>query len=70
MATEGTRDGSSSMNRGQGKYFDREKRPGGGTRFKPSSDRQASRGDRQGNGERPPRASRPYGDKTDRKSVV
>lgn len=64
MATEGTRDGSSSMNRGQGKYFDREKRPGGGTRFKPSSDRQASRGDRQGNGERPPRASRPYGDKT------
>ena len=32
MATEGTREGGSSMNRGQGKYFDREKRPGGGTR--------------------------------------
>ena len=36
MATEGTREGGSSMNRGQGKYFDREKRPGGGTRFQKS----------------------------------
>ena len=47
MATEGTREGGSSMNRGQGKYFDREKRPGGGTRFQKSDRSGAPRGDRQ-----------------------
>ena len=53
MATEGTREGGSSMNRGQGKYFDREKRPGGGTRFQKSDRSGAPRGDRQAGGDRP-----------------
>ena len=57
MATEGTREGGSSMNRGQGKYFDREKRPGGGTRFQKSDRSGAPRGDRQAGGDRPPRGN-------------
>ena len=64
MATEGTRDGSSSMNRGQGKYFDREKRQGGGTRFQKPDRPAASRGDRPAGGDRQPRANKPYGDKS------
>ena len=59
MATEGTREGGSSMNRGQGKFFDREKRPGGGTRFQKSDRSGAPRGDRQAGGDRPPRNERP-----------
>lgn len=62
MATEGTRDNSSSMNKGQGRYFEREKRPGGGTRF-PKPDRQGSRGERQTGGERQPNGNRSYGDR-------
>ena len=66
MATEGTREGGSSMNRGQGKYFDREKRPGGGTRFQKSDRSGAPRGDRQAGGDRPPRGNgnRSYGEKS------
>lgn len=66
MATEGTREGGSSMNRGQGKYFDREKRPGGGTRFQKSDRSGAPRGDRQAGGDRPPRGNgnRAYGEKS------
>ena len=80
MATEGTRDGGSGVNKGQGKYFDREKRPGGGTRFprpdrpqrgeKPYGERsqnsEHSYGDRTQRGDRPQRSDRPYGDKTAR----
>ena len=64
MATEGTREGGSSMNKGQGRYFDREKKPGGGTRF-PRPDRQ-SHGDRQTKGERTYRGDKPYGDRPPR----
>ena len=66
MATEGTREGGSSMNRGQGKFFDREKRPGGGTRFQKSDRSGAPRGDRQAGGDRPPRGNgnRSYGEKS------
>ncbi len=64
MVTEGTREGGSSMNKGQGRYFDRDKKPGGGTRF-PKTDRQP-RGERQANGERTSRGEKPYGDRPPR----
>ena len=66
MATEGTLEGGSIMNRGQGKYYDREKRPGGGTRFQKTDRSGAPRGDRQAGGDRPPRGNgnRSYGEKS------